>query len=266
MIMGDFNAHNPLWGSDKITDKGRKVEDVISHLNLCILNNGSNIYLHPGNGSYFSIDLTIVDPSLLIDLNWSVHDDSCGSDHFPIFVNTDDRFENDSIKNRNFRKAKWIEFENLCSETILVENFENGADSIQKCRETLTNIANKCIPKTSTKSKRSKTQWFREDCIVAIKARKKAERLFNKSQTSVNLNNFRISRDKARRTINQSKRKSWKNFVSNLSSYITINKVWNEIRKIKGKGSSKYYQTLKVGNQVITNKKRHIYYRSKNVG
>ena len=41
MIMGDFNADNPQWGSDKIMDKGSKIEDVISHLNLCILNNGS---------------------------------------------------------------------------------------------------------------------------------------------------------------------------------------------------------------------------------
>ena len=58
--MGDLNAHNPQWGSDKITDKGKKFEDVILHLNLCILNDGSNTYLHvhPGNGSYSSIDLT----------------------------------------------------------------------------------------------------------------------------------------------------------------------------------------------------------------
>jgi hypothetical protein len=35
--MGDFNARNPLWGSDKITDKGKKkLEDAISHHNLCI--------------------------------------------------------------------------------------------------------------------------------------------------------------------------------------------------------------------------------------
>ena len=77
MIMGDFNAHNPLWGSDKVTDKTKIVEDVLSNLNLnlCILNDGSNTNLHPGNGSYSSTDLTIVDPSLLLDLHWSVHDD-----------------------------------------------------------------------------------------------------------------------------------------------------------------------------------------------
>ena len=63
MIMGDFNAHNPLWGSVKVTDIGKIVEDVLSNLHLCVLNDGSHTYLHPGNGSFSSIDLTIVDHS-----------------------------------------------------------------------------------------------------------------------------------------------------------------------------------------------------------
>ena len=86
MIVGDFDAHNPLWRNDKVTEKGKIVEDILSYHNLCILNHGSNTYLYPGNGSYSSIDLTIVDPSLLLDLHWAVHDDLCGSDHFPIIV------------------------------------------------------------------------------------------------------------------------------------------------------------------------------------
>ena len=63
MIVGDFNAQNPLWGSVKVTDIGKIVEDVLSNLHLCLLNDGSHTYLHPGNGSFSSIDLTIVDPS-----------------------------------------------------------------------------------------------------------------------------------------------------------------------------------------------------------
>ena len=42
-----------------------------------------------------------------------------------------------------FRKADWIKFENLCSETISVENFENQADPFQNFTKTLTSIANK---------------------------------------------------------------------------------------------------------------------------
>ena len=31
MMLGDFNSHNPLWGSDHITPKGRVIENFISH-------------------------------------------------------------------------------------------------------------------------------------------------------------------------------------------------------------------------------------------
>ena len=126
-------------------------------------------------------------------------------------------------------------FENICLKNNLTQEFENQLDPIQKFTEFLISIANKCIPKTSKSSNRIKKLWFTEDCKQAIKARKKAERLFNKTPTLDKLNNFRIARAKARRTINQSKRKSWKNYVM----HIPINKVWNAIRKIKGKGTAK---------------------------
>ena len=86
IIMGDFNGHNPLWGSKTTTDKGKKLEDFLSQEGLCIFNDGTDTYLHPGNGSYSAIDLTVTDPSLLLDFSWKVHDDLCGSDHFPIIL------------------------------------------------------------------------------------------------------------------------------------------------------------------------------------
>jgi len=53
---------------------------------LCIFNDGTDthMYLHPGNVSYSTIDLTVTDPSLLLELSWKVHGDLCRSDHFPI--------------------------------------------------------------------------------------------------------------------------------------------------------------------------------------
>ena len=219
--------------------KGKIVEDALSNLNLYILNDGSNTYLHPGNGSYSFIDLTIIDPSLLLDLHWSVHDDLCGSYHFPVIVEGNDPLKTECTENWKLNKADWSLFENICLKNILTQEFENQLDPIQKFTEFLISIANKCIPKTSKSSNRIKKLWFTEDCKQAIKTRKKAERLFNKTPTLDKLNNFRIARAKARRTINQSKRKSWKNYVSNLNMHIPINKVWNAIRKIKGKGTAK---------------------------
>jgi len=40
---------------------------------LCIFNDGTDTYLSPGNGFYSAIDLTVTDPSLLLDFSWKVH-------------------------------------------------------------------------------------------------------------------------------------------------------------------------------------------------
>ena len=68
ILMGDFNAHNPIWGSRLQNNKGKIVEDFLNQEGFCIFNDGSDTYLHPGNGSYSAIDLTLCDPSLLLDL------------------------------------------------------------------------------------------------------------------------------------------------------------------------------------------------------
>ena len=52
-----------------------------------------------------------------------------------------------------------------------------------------------------------------------------------------NLENYHVFRAKARRTIRDSKRKSWKQYVSKLNSRTSIKKVWDMVRKIQGKGN-----------------------------
>jgi len=64
VIMGDFNAHNTLWGETHTDKKGDEVELFLSQSNLCLLNSKVPTYLHPATGSYSSIDLTICDPSI----------------------------------------------------------------------------------------------------------------------------------------------------------------------------------------------------------
>ena len=35
IVVGDFNGHNPMWGSDHCGSRGRLFEDVFNDLNLC---------------------------------------------------------------------------------------------------------------------------------------------------------------------------------------------------------------------------------------
>jgi len=41
LLLGDFNAHNPLWGSNKLDSKGKIIEDILLKFNLSVLNSGS---------------------------------------------------------------------------------------------------------------------------------------------------------------------------------------------------------------------------------
>src|ERR1044071_2090003 len=38
MLLGDFNAHNSLWGSSHMTPRGKQIEVIIGDQDLCFLN------------------------------------------------------------------------------------------------------------------------------------------------------------------------------------------------------------------------------------
>lgn len=40
LLLGDFNSHNPIWGSSNLDTRGRIIEEVINELDLVVLNTG----------------------------------------------------------------------------------------------------------------------------------------------------------------------------------------------------------------------------------
>ena len=105
-------------------------------------------------------------------------------------------------------KANWAQFQTLCSTLLLEDTIQIADDPIESFTSILINIAEETVPKTATKSKKAKKPWFTDDCKTAIKQRKGALRQFNNRPTHDNLNNYRIFRAKARRTIKESKKKT----------------------------------------------------------
>ena len=212
ILMGDFNSHNNIWGCIDTNQKGKLVEATINRNNLCLYNNNkSYTYLHPASGSYSSIDLTLSDPSIFLDYSWKVHDDTCGSDHFPIILENSGPNLDSKLPRWNLKKAKWDDFKRLCSFQLISENNIENEDHLIVFTKTLFSIAEECIPKTSTSTKYNK-QWFNEGCKKAIRLRKAALRKFNNEPTRGNLNHFKIHRAKARRDI----KKRQKNILAKL--------------------------------------------------
>ncbi len=255
IILGDLNGHSPLWGCSNLNNRGKIIEDFIGKNDLCLFNDKSSTYLHPATGHYSSLDLSICSPSLLLDYEFKVHDDLCGSDHFPTILNNSSSPVSDSVPRWKFSKANWGMFNFECTSKITPDAFSNSDDPIADFSHILLEIADKYIPKTSTNPKRNRP-WFDDDCKKSIKERRAAVRKFTNQPTSENLEHVKIFRAKARRTIRRAKKKSWQSYVSKLNSRTSVKKVWNMVRKISGKHKSSTVNHLQKSNtEKVTDKK-----------
>ena len=65
LLLGDFNAHNPLWGGDILDSEGMVIEDIIN--NVVLLNDGPMTYHNLYFNSYSAIDLSISSSDIALD-------------------------------------------------------------------------------------------------------------------------------------------------------------------------------------------------------
>lgn len=86
VVMGDFNAHNILWGSIKTDAKGRILERWLERDDLAIINTGAKTHFNTKSNNFSTIDLTITSSDLLSKLTWRVDEDLHNSNHFPIYI------------------------------------------------------------------------------------------------------------------------------------------------------------------------------------
>ena len=255
LLLGDFNSHSPLWGSDCTSTRGLVVEELLDEYNLALFNDGSPTHYTSHTGKFSSIDLSVCDPSLLLEFDWKVHDDLCGSDHFPIVLSeTTPEIEN-SPEMFRFRKADWNLFNNVCSVELTEEQVFSSEEPAEKFTNILLKCANLSIPKTSSKPRRPKTPWFDEECKSIQKERKKAQRAIFRSPTAENVLKHQHLRAKSRHLFKTKKKQSWQNFCSKLNNQTPSKKVWNIIRRIKGKNSKASIPHLKSQGKVLSRKK-----------
>ena len=166
--MRDFKSFYEIWGSKKTNKKSKVIESLLNQHQLCMYNNKSNTYLHPATGTYSAIDLSICDPSLFLDYNWKVYDDTCGSDHFLILSeNTTDKLSKRTPR-WNMGKANWDGFKTSCLARLTSEANKNKEENILYFTNTLFNIAEEHIPKSSTSTKYNRP-WFTEECKKAVR-------------------------------------------------------------------------------------------------
>ena len=80
VLVGDLNAHSPLWGDVRQDSRGQMVEKLLNDYSLCLLSTGEPTYRHHNYNSFSVPDVSICDPSLTLEFDWLTHKDLCGSD------------------------------------------------------------------------------------------------------------------------------------------------------------------------------------------
>ena len=84
IMVGDFNAHNKSWNCDKTDSNGEKLLNSIENHDLFIHNVNSKTYVNAHQTKKSNLDLIISSINLADKINYTVSDDTLGSDHFPI--------------------------------------------------------------------------------------------------------------------------------------------------------------------------------------
>ena len=252
LLLGDFNAHNTLWGCHDTDTRGRVLERFLQEELLSIFNTGTRTHFTMPSGATSALDLSLASPQLMPLFTWHVAEDPMGSDHFPVWLAYQDTTLLGARPKRwNLRKADWDEFEVSLEHAFTTDSPGNATPSVEEFTGKILDVARKSIPRTSGVPQRTPVPWWTEECRDAIRARRRAFRAVDRQATSENLIAFRRARAAARRTILDAKRASWKEYVGRLNRCTPTSQVWSQIKQISGSFSASPLPVLKLLGQDV---------------
>lgn len=235
IIAGDLNAHSTAWGCRHTDGKGRRLGDFLDRNSLCLLNTGQATHLSLPSGTPSAIDMSVCTPTIFSRLTWEVDDDPCGSDHLPIWIRLRGAEPSCRAPRWDFRRADWPSF--TSSAKLQPLPYPPGCSSLflDGLNNTIIAAAKASIPRMSVKPKRVPVPWWSEQIAAAIKDRKRAYRIFERSCTTSNLILYKKAKARARKLVREAKRTSWCNYVTSINRYTPASAVWNKVHRIAGR-------------------------------
>lgn len=244
ILVGDFNARHPLWGDVITNEKGKLVENLLGAAPCSIINDGNPTHLHSQTDSLTCIDLSIVSPEIVPELQWSVCNSLYNSDHYPIIIEIPDTSYNLCPPKYIYEKADWNRFkiEAECERNI--NSFENIDEAVEYFNEKVINSADIAIPKTKGTIHTKRVPWWNPELRDAIREKKRANRLYHRTLLQCDKIAFNRARAIVRNMIHNARKESWKKYVSSISERTPLNKVWQKVNKISGRYNTRHTPIL----------------------
>ena len=252
LLLGDFNAHNPMWGGEILDSKGKIVEDLIDSNPISVLNDGTFTYHNIYTNSKSAIDLSICSSSIFLDFTWWVDDHLNGSDHFPVHLKANNNSSSSATPKWKLEEADWVGYARDIKLERKFESFANHIEAYEYLVDEMLNSGNAHIPKTKATPRRPTVPWWNKTCSKLRRTTRKFYRQYRNSSSPETRSLYQRAVATQRNYYKKAKRESWICYINGISSQTTTREVWKKIRKLRGKYVPSPLPSLKVGNKIVT--------------
>lgn len=217
IIGSDANAHHTIWGSSNINKRGEYLLEYIYCHQLEILNIGDKpTFVNRMREEVLDITLSTLLVSTKIQ-NWHVSDETSMSDHRHI------RFDLEigqmPTEMRRVPKAtNWDRYDQILAEALSgtvggVRNTDNIELADKALNNAIMQAYHGACPEKPTSGNRKVPWWNNSLTKLRIETRRK----FNRARSGGNWDDYRISLTEYNKEIRRAKRKSWRNFCSEIT-------------------------------------------------
>ena len=254
-LVGDFNARHLIWHDEKTNSRGKLILDFILKWHLHILNNETPTHYDKRTNSYSHIDLSVCTQEISSDYIWRVYEDRCGSDHYPVLVESLQFTPKTSRRHFNYTKANWSYFLKDTAKIELYDETKTEEINLDIFVSNTLKTAENCIPFSVCIGMKCIVPWWNDDCKKAKKARNKANRIFKKTRSDSDYIEYKRQCAITQRIFRTAQRSSWVSYVSSITKDTPVSKIWKRVHKILGKHIRVHAPTLLVNDVMIYDSK-----------
>ena len=255
IMLGDFNAHNPLWDSQRLSPRGKIMETELNRKSFVCLNNGSPTFRSRSYHTASAIDLSIASPRIAPLLEWTATSDPIFSDHFPLHICltcASPLLPSPTIKKWKTENANWEAFnENInqlapydLTQTIL--NFTNAIST--SAEETIETKNIKIGPPNLGKN----PVWWNWKCQRAKAIRRRAYRNFQRCICDRHAELYTAARKECAETIFREKKEAWREYASKCNRFTPLGEMWDQVRVLTSRRATGAFPQFCVQNTFVT--------------
>lgn len=256
ILLGDFNSDNVLWGSTRTGRRGQVLEEFIESNSMVVLNTGQGTRFNTTTGSTSCIDLTISEARLSPLFTWQPMPYLYSSDHFPICIEYHGLPQNDGAaaeRKWNYKAADWSNFSAFIETNLPQLKLSNDIEhDLRKFEDLIRKSADLHVGDVGYPKHGHPVPWWNSECQNAMRASKTAFYKARRSPTPENLIEYKRLRARARFIFKKSKRESWENFVSSITSSTSSAVVWDKIRRLMGAKKQQNITVITQNNNTVT--------------